>query len=197
MLNRIFIGLLLWLCSSQSAPADGDSVAGERKSLVCAGCHGVTGRSTIGHIPKLAGQLSGYIVRAATEFQTGIRHDPMMSAISGMLKDPQDLMDIAAYYSSQPRMHGQPTTGALARQGEALFTSGRCNYCHGDGGRRYAPFAPVVPVIGGQNKVYLIKAMQDVRDAKRPGDIYDLMKRTLGEMSNEEIEAIAEYLSGL
>ena len=54
-----------------------------------------------------------------------------------------------------------------------------------------------VPVIGGQHKTYLIIAMRDIRDAKRPGDDYDLMKRTLEEMTEQDIEAIAEYLSGL
>jgi cytochrome c553 len=186
---------LIYACGT--ALAAGDPAAGEQKSVLCVGCHGVTGRSTEEDIPKLSGQLAGYIVRATLEFQSGIRNDPMMSSISNMLRDPKDLEDIAAYFSSQLPMKGQPTTGALARQGERLFTSGRCNYCHGEGGKRFAPFAPVVPTIGGQHKTYLIKAMKDIRDDKRPGDAYDMMKRTVAEMSDTEIEAVAEYLSGL
>jgi len=177
--------------------AGGDPAAGEHKAALCAGCHGSAGRSTVENTPKLSGQLAGYIVRATNEFQNGIRNDPTMNVISNMLLEPKDLEDIAAYFASQPSMKGQSTSGTLARQGEVLFTSGRCNYCHGEGGKRFSPFAPVVPAIGGQHKTYLVKAMKDIKEGRRPGDDYDLMKQTLAEMSDNEIEAIATYVSGL
>ena len=181
----------------QPVMAAGDPIAGEQKALLCVTCHGASGRSTVPNIPKLSGQMENYIVRATEEFQSGIRTSPVMSDISAMLKNPVDLEDIAAYFASQPIMTGTPRDSALAQRGEALFTSGRCNYCHGEGGKRFAPFKMAVPVIGGQHKTYLIIAMRDIRDAIRPGDDYDLMKQTLEEMTEQDIEAIAEYLSGL
>ena len=197
-MSKLKTGLLiLFLCLSQTLFAEGDPVAGEQKALLCESCHGKGGHSTDPAFPKLAGQNANYIIRAAIEFQNGIRNNPMMSGISTILKNPQDIEDIAAYLSSQKPMAGKPTGSDLAIQGEKLFTSGRCNYCHGEGGKHYAPFMPVVPVIGGQHKEYLVKAIKDIRDGNRPGDIYDLMKKTVSEMSGTEIEAIAEYLSGL
>jgi len=67
-------------------------------------------------------------------------------------------------------MRGKGGDSELKSEGEKLFTTERCNYCHGDGGKRFAPFAGSPPVIGGQHKTYLIKALQDIRDGKRPGD---------------------------
>jgi cytochrome c553 len=191
------LAALALLCVGQGASAAGDPVAGEQKAAMCTQCHGVGGRSTTETIPMLSGQLAGYIVRAVIEFQNRIRGDPMMSGMSSLLQSPQDLEDIAAYFASQPPMKGTPKSGERVEQGEALFTRGRCNFCHGDGGKRFAPFQPVVPVIGGQHKTYLVKAIKDIRDGKRPGDPYDMMKQTVAELSDEQIEAIAEYLSSL
>jgi cytochrome c553 len=194
---RRYLVLVALAGSCAGAWAAGDPVAGERKAKVCVACHGVGGRSTTETIPKLSGQLPGYIVRAVVEFQSGIRSDPTMSGMSGLLANPQDLEDIAAYFGSQPPMKGEAGAAAEAARGEALFTRGRCSYCHGDGGKRFAPFLPVVPVIGGQHEAYLVKAIKDIRDGKRPGDAYEMMKQTVSEMSDAEIEAIAQYLSGL
>ena len=100
--------------------------------------------------------------------------------------------------TSQPAMKGQPANSELARQGEELFTTERCNYCHGDEGKRYSLFLDrTAPVIGGQHKKYLIKAIHDIKDGKRPGDSFDMMKQLLNELSPRDIIAIAEYLSGL
>ena len=176
----------------------GDPVLGKQNAQLCSGCHGMDGNSVNQNIPKLAGQLEDYIVLAATEFQQGIRKDPTMSAMAPLIGDVKNLMDIAAYFSSQPKMQGLGGANNDTSKGAALFTSERCNYCHGDEGKRYAPFQDnIPPIIGGQHKPYLIKAMKDIRDSKRPGDIYGLMPRLIGELSDAQIDAIAEYLSQL
>lgn len=194
---RVFIAILL-LCFSPFAPGEGDPALGKQKSVVCSQCHGADGNSSDPNIPKLAGQLEIYIVNATNEFREGIRKDPMMSNIITVIQNVQDLEDIAAYFSLQPQMQGSHTDNKIAAEGEKLFTSERCNYCHGEGGKRFAPFKEsIAPIIGGQHKAYLIKAMQDIAANKRPGDLYDLMPRLLGDLSDQQIEAIAEYLSGL
>jgi cytochrome c553 len=194
---KSFIAILL-LCFSPLALSQGDPAAGKQKSIVCSKCHGVDGNSSDHNIPKLAGQLEIYIITATTEFREGIREDPSMSNIISVINNDQDLEDIAAYFSLQPQMRGQQTNQQAAAEGEKLFTSERCNYCHGDEGKRYAPFKEnIAPVIGGQHKVYLVKAMHDIAAGKRPGDVYDLMPRLLNNMSDQQIEAIAEYLSSL
>ncbi|MDH5356306.1 MAG: cytochrome c4 [Gammaproteobacteria bacterium] len=194
---KVIIAILL-LCFSPFTLSAGDPVLGKQKSVVCSQCHGADGNSPDQNIPKLAGQLESYIINATTEFREGIRKDPMMSNIITVIQNVQDLEDIAAYFALQPPMQGQQTNKQMAIEGEKLFTSERCNYCHGEGGKRFAPFKEsIAPIIGGQHKAYLIKAMQDIGASKRPGDIYNLMPRLLGNLSNQQIEAIAEYLSGL
>jgi cytochrome c553 len=194
---KSFIVILL-LCFSPFVQSEGDPVLGKQKSTVCSQCHGVDGNSSDQNIPKLAGQLEIYIVTATTEFREGIRKDPLMSNIITVIRNDKDLEDIAAYFALQPRMQGQITDKQAAAEGEILFTSERCNYCHGEGGKRFAPFKEnIAPVIGGQHKAYLIKAMHDIGSGKRPGDIYNLMPRLLDGLSDQQIETIAEYLSGL
>jgi cytochrome c553 len=188
--------VIILLCFSPFALGEGDPDLGKQKSLLCAECHGTNGNSPDKNIPKLAGQLEEYIVLAVTEFQQGIRKDPTMSNLAAVVQNIKDLEDIAAYFASQPKMQGQRKGNVVAAEGAELFTSERCNYCHSDEGKRYAPFQEnIPPVIGGQHKPYLIKAMKDIKAGKRPGDLYGLMPRILSELSFKQIEAIAEYLS--
>ena len=175
----------------------GDPAVGKEKATLCMQCHGEDGNSADSNIPKLSGQQAAYIVLAVTEFQNGIRVNPLMSGISNVVENTQDLENIAAYFAAQPTMRGTGGASQLKREGEALFTTERCNYCHGDGGKRFAPFSGSPPVIGGQHKTYLIKALQDISDGKRPGDVYGLMVKILGTLSDKQIDAIAEYLSAL
>jgi len=192
---KSFIVIIL-LCFSSFALGEGDPALGKQKSLLCSGCHGTTGSSPDKNVPKLSGQLEDYIVLAVLEFQQGIRKDPTMSSLAAVVQNVTDLEDIAAYFASQPRMQGARKGNVVAAEGAELFSSERCNYCHSDEGKLYAPFQEnIPPVIGGQHKPYLIKAMNDIKDGKRPGDIYGLMPRLLGELSYKQIEAIAEYLS--
>jgi len=193
-----FVLATFLLCMGQDALCEGDAVAGKDKALLCTQCHGIDGRSADPNIPKLAGQLQTYIVSETIKFQQGVRKDPMMSSIAGVIVNPQDLEDIAAYFSSQPVMTGRPVSSTLYNEGEELFSSERCNFCHGDGGKRFAPFAdPRIPIIGGQHKDYIMKAIRNIREGARPGDEYDMMVKLMTPLTDRQIEAIAEYLGSL
>ena len=78
----------------------GDPAAGKEKSKVCAACHGENGVSQAPDFPKLAGQYNDYLIRALKDYQSGARKNPIMAAQAASLK-PQDIDDLAAYYSSQ------------------------------------------------------------------------------------------------
>ena len=198
MFHKLLFTLLLTGCLSSIAQGEGDPSAGKQKVMLCAQCHGVDGRSTDPKIPKLSGQLSDYIIQATLEFQKGIRRDPVMSSMANVIQNLQDLEDIATYYSLRVTMKGKSVVNTQTKKGEALFTSERCNYCHGEGGKRFAPFKMrSAPIIGGQHKTYLIKALNDIKNGKRPADTYDMMKNLLAELSADDINAIAEYLSSL
>ena len=199
MCRHRFVLLIALLCLSQIAQSLGDPAEGQHKAGMCIECHGVDGISPDPNIPKLSGQIANFIVVEITEFQEGTRRNERMSKISKMIENSQDLEDIAAYFATRPVMTGQSTDSKLASDGEELITRARCNYCHREGGKRYSPFAayPPPPHIGGQHKTYLIKAMKDIRDGIRPADAYGLMMDDLSQLSEVQIDSIAEYLSGL
>ena len=66
----------------------------------CSLCHGDRGYSTEPGTPRLAGQLESYIVLAMQEYQQGLRKDPKMTAMSGVLS-LIEIKAIAAYYAKQ------------------------------------------------------------------------------------------------
>ena len=173
-----------------------DPISGAKKAAPCIECHGQGGYSKIPMVPNLAGQLPQYIVRAIVEFKTGIRRNVRMSEKAKNIA-MEDQEDIAAYFASLPVVKGQPSGSTLSSEGEKIFIRERCSYCHNDDGKQYTPFVPVVPLIGGQKKDYLIKAIRDIRDANRPADSYGLMREKIMMLSDHQIEALAEYISEL
>lgn len=197
MYKILLLGWFVWF--SPVAIATGDPEAGKTKAKVCMSCHGVDGNSQNPAYPKLAGQLEDYLVKQTMDFKTGKRKDEIMSAMIQLISAPSDLFDIAAYYAAQPVMAGAPVATAKDKieRGAELFRNERCIFCHDEGAKPTGPFNPDAPVIGGQHKQYLIKAMMDIRSQKRSGDIYNLMYKTLSRLTKEDIEVIAEYLSSL
>jgi cytochrome c553 len=85
----------------QAATPVGDAAAGQRKTQMCGGCHGITGWRTaypeVYGVPKIGGQHPAYIVKALQAYKSGERGHPTMKAIAASLSD-QDMADLAAYY---------------------------------------------------------------------------------------------------
>jgi cytochrome c553 len=82
------------------AMAGGDPEAGKEKSMVCAGCHGVDGNSTVGANPRLAGQYESYLYHALKEYKAGRRDSLLMAGMVANLSN-EDMRDLAAYFASQ------------------------------------------------------------------------------------------------
>lgn len=84
-------------------PIKGDPQAAGSKVSMCIGCHGIQGYKAsfpeVYHVPKIAGQNAEYIVTALQDYASGARTFPSMEAIAQSLS-PQDMADLAAYYSS-------------------------------------------------------------------------------------------------
>jgi len=184
---------------------EGDPKAGKTKSELCHGCHGVDGISVDPTtFPNLAGQYAGYIFKQVQDFQLGNRQDDTMSAMAGMVTDKQDLKDIAVYFQSQKKMKGKPTNSALANKGKDIFENGNpktgvygCVNCHGKDGKGKGPTISLFPVIGGQQKAYLVKQLNDLKSGKRQNDPAGMMSDIAKKLGDQEIQAVAEYLSGL
>ncbi|MCB1961218.1 MAG: cytochrome c [Rhodocyclaceae bacterium] len=85
---------------SGAALAGGDVAAGKEKSLVCAACHGETGKSVSPDFPHLGGQHADYLLRALKDYKLGNRKNPIMGAQVENLSTA-DMEDLAAYFAAQ------------------------------------------------------------------------------------------------
>ncbi len=179
----------------------GDPVAGKSKAELCFGCHGEDGNSTSPEFPKLAGQYGIYIAKQIRNFQATTRTHQVMSAMAAAVID-EDLADIAAYFASQPMMKGaSPSSNKI---GKKLFENDdlprmmvRCNNCHGTTGKGQNPGNPVYPVIGGQHKDYLLGQLINFRKGARNNSPSGVMNTIVHRLSDAELEALADYISGL
>ncbi|MEI8642145.1 c-type cytochrome [Pseudoalteromonas sp. Hal099] len=82
---------------------------------------------------------------------------------------------------------------AAAADGEALYTQKMCQTCHGAEGK--APIMGAYPKINGQNKDYLVAQMKDIKSGARSNGMTAAMKAMVATVTDEELEAIADYLS--
>ena len=179
----------------------GDPVAGKSKAELCYGCHGEDGNSTDTTTPKLAGQYGPYIAKEVRNYQASIRADQTMSAVAKSVSD-DDLADISAYFAIQPLMKGaNPSNNQI---GKKLFEKDdlsrmmvRCNDCHGATGKGQNPSNPLFPVIGGQHKDYLLKQLRSFRKGYRNNSPGGVMNIIVERLTDAELEALAEYVSGL
>ncbi|PSJ17809.1 c-type cytochrome [Nitrosomonas supralitoralis] len=88
------------MLSSQAMAADIE--AGKSKAAeVCASCHGADGNSPAPNFPKIGGQYRSYLAKALKDYKTGVRQDPIMSAMAANLS-AADIENLAFYYSSLP-----------------------------------------------------------------------------------------------
>ncbi len=194
------VALCLFLLGGWEPSVAADSATGQQKSAVCAACHGVDGNSANPEWPKLAGQHAGYLVKQLQDYRSGARRNAQMSALVTTLNDA-DMADIAAYYAGQQLKHGQ-ASAEWVELGERLYRAGNrtsgvpaCTGCHGPTGRGNLPAA--YPVLGGQYARYTADQLRAFKQGQRDNDGEAVMRTISSRMSEVEIEAVAEYISGL
>lgn len=177
----------------------GDPVAGKEKSLLCQGCHGAEGISYDTKVPKLAGQYASYISKQLRNYQTGVRSHQIMNAMAATISD-EDLDDISAYFASLPKMDGPDSK--INHLGQKLFFHSdtsrahmACVNCHGISGKGLTPETKMFPVIGGQHKDYLYAQLLSFKNDDRVNSPNAIMNKIARVLEDEELEALAEYLS--
>ena len=188
------------LGSATAALAAGDPTAGKAKSAVCAACHNADGNSTVTQYPKLAGQSADYLVKQLQEFKSGARVNAIMVGMVAPLS-PQDMEDLAAYFSSQQVARGAADP-ALAPAGEAMFRGGNltsgvaaCAACHGATGAGNP--AAKFPALAGQHAEYVELQLKAFRTMERANDAGQMMRGVAAKMTDPEIKAVASYVQGL
>lgn len=90
----IIIAVILNFLSTTSL-ADGKAYF---NAFGCTSCHGASGISVAPAYPNLAGQKAAYIIKQLKHFQSGVRKDPSMTAMSTLVKGKEQ--EIADYLES-------------------------------------------------------------------------------------------------
>jgi cytochrome c553 len=190
--------------AEQQAKADsakGQSIANK----VCAACHGADGNSPTPANPKLAGQIPEYIQKQLGNFKSvpgkkAERENPIMGGMAAGLS-AEDMRDVAAYFAAQlpkPGAAKHPETLALGRKiwrgGDPAKGVPACAACHGAAG---AGLPAQYPRLAGQYPDYIEVQLKAFRAAERRNDANKMMQSIASRMSDPEIRAVADYISGL
>lgn len=193
--------------AAPAAPA-GDAAAGKAKAVACGACHNPDGNSVISTNPKLAGQGAQYIAKQLQDFKSGKRANPIMMGMAGPLSD-QDILDIAAYFAAQ-KSSTSAADPAQVQAGEKVWRGGNlqsgvmaCTGCHGPSGRGNLQAA--YPALRGQHADYVeiqLKAFRgtargDLTGDKRENDPEGMMRGVAKNLSDSEIKALAQFVTGL
>lgn len=78
-------------------------------------------------------------------------------------------------------------------KGKELYKSKNCMICHGPDGN--SPTAPMYPKLGGKEASYLAKKMKDIKSGAYTSALTPMMKSTIDQVSEEEIDHIAQWLA--
>jgi cytochrome c553 len=169
-----------------------------RNVAACVACHGAAGNSTIAQNPKLAAQHGAYIVKQMTDFRTPGRANPVMSPIAKALSD-EDIRNVAAYLESQTLKPGAARNKETVELGKKIYRAGiaeksvpACAACHGASGSGIpAQFAR----LGSQHAEYTEEQLKKFRARARSNS--EQMVTIARRMTDDEIQAVADYIAGL
>jgi cytochrome c553 len=193
--------LALVVISLPAFAAKGDAAKGQSiASGVCAACHGADGNSMITANPALAGQHPEYLFKQLKNYKSGERKNPIMSVQVANLSE-DDMLNLAAYFASQKPKGGVARNAGLVSAGQKLYRGGNsstgiaaCVGCHSPNG---AGIPIQYPRLKGQQAEYTVAQLKAFRAGERANDPNMMMRGVAARMSDKEMEALAEYISGL
>ena len=204
--NQIFAENLAGTDSLDNTIIKGDPSKGQKiASKVCAGCHNADGNSIIPSNPILAGQHTEYITKQLLNFKSqdnkpAERKSPVMAAMVAPLS-AEDMKNIGAYYAQQKPNTGAAKDKVLAEQGEKIYRGGNmesglpaCAGCHSPNG---VGIPPRYPRLAGQHTEYTVAQLRSFRTEQRANDSNSVMRGIVARMSEKEMQAVAEFISGL
>jgi len=194
-LCRAAIGTAAWLVIGPAAAQDAKTIA----ATVCVACHTEDGNSVIPMFPKIAGQQETYVIKQLKDFMSGRRKSDVMGPIVAQLK-PEDVAPLAAYFSQQKLMPSAPGDKDVLGLGKMIFYDGNeetgvpaCVGCHQALGAGF----DIYPRIGGQHAEYIRQQLKNFAAGERSNDPSRYMRVTAKRLSDEEANAVAQYLMGL
>jgi cytochrome c553 len=195
-----------------SPPKPDMAKAQQTVTQVCAACHGAEGVSVASANPHLAGQHPEYIALQLDNFRQGLRKNPVMAAMAATLS-AEDAKALAVYFSEKKPKPGTAKDKALAEIGQKIYRGGNsksglppCASCHSPTG---AGLPIQYPRLAGQYADYTYAQLQGFVKGDRGGEIQradgkvvedtrgKIMATVAARMSEREMKAVAEYISGL
>ncbi len=171
----------------QAAMATGREAAG-----FCVLCHGEDGNSIKADVPHLAEQNPVYLLDQIERFADGRRADYIMSPLAKKLT-PDEKVALVIYYSSQRRV--APVESGVD---PAVLVTGRetfdkhCVSCHGGDGKGKEGYA----YIAALPSKYISSTLTHFREREK-GRTNSLMSAVMQKLTNEQIDALAAYVSSL
>ena len=169
--------------------------------MVCAACHGGDGNSAIAINPSLAGQHSQYITKQLMNFKSGERNNAVMKGMVATLATDDDMKNVAAYFAAQKPRPGVARDQALVNAGRKIYRGGdgatgvpACMACHSPSG---AGIPAQYPRLAGQMKEYTLAQLKAFKAGERANDSAAMMRTIASKLSDKQMDALAEYVSGL
>lgn len=184
----------------------GDANKGSQLVESCAACHGADGNSIITDWPKLSGQNQRYLYEQLKYFRDGQRMNALMMSVTPYLQtlSDEDLKDISAFYSQYKSSRGQAKNDEeLLALGTQLYRFGdikkqipACTSCHAVYGQGNSLAG--YPSVAGQQIGYLTSSLKAYRSKERnAGESSLVMQGVAANLSDNEIDALANYMHGL
>jgi cytochrome c553 len=166
-------------------------------ATICAACHGPDGNSAIPANPIVAGQHADYLAAQLAAYKSGSRANPIMAGMSAALT-PEDMRNVAAWFSQQSPKPSAAKDKALAARGQQIWRGGvkqgnvpACAGCHGAAG---AGIPSQYPRLAGQYAELTFGWLKAYAGGTRA---HPVMAGVAGRMSEGDMRAVAEYVAGL
>lgn len=167
---------------------------------VCGACHGMDGNSATPIYPSLAGQHPEYTAKQLRDFRSGARRNAIMAPNVAKLTD-DDILNLAAFYAAQQPKPRLAKNAELVAAGLRLYMGGNagsgvpaCAACHGPAG---AGIPAQFPRLAGQHAKYVESQLRHFRSGARANDGGRMMQVIARKLTDQEMKAVAEYVSGL
>jgi cytochrome c553 len=182
-------------------PSKGQAIV----SQTCVACHALDGNSLQPVNPVLAGQHAVYTAKQLANFKSqggkpAERPHDVMGAMVVTLS-VEDMRNLAAYFEMQEPKPRAARDAELVKLGQAIYRGGvaskgiaACSACHGPNG---AGIPVQYPRLAGQYAEYTAAQLRAFRAGTRANDPNRMMRAVAEKLSDKEIAAVAEYVSGL
>ena len=123
-----------------------------------------------------------------------------MMGMAATLND-DDVRNVAAYFSSQKIKPRDAGNKDLANAGKAIYRGGiaakgvpACMACHGPAG---AGQPAQYPRLGAQHAAYIEAQLKAFASGERANDQNSMMRDIAARMTEKDMKAVAEYVTGL